>query len=239
MISLTCFRRQFTPSLAMTLCTVCMTLLLTQLGIWQLHRAAEKQQMLYSQSIQQQQPPLEWVAGKKLPAQYQLILVRGQALPMLFLLDNQHQQHLFGYDMIVPVLLSNNKVVLVDYGWIVGDPLRAKYPSMSVPHGYLRLSGHAYYPSKNPWLLGDALENPHPGVFLLERMDFVGLSDLLHKSVYPFMIRLQPNSKQNLVRNWPVVAMSPARHYGYALQWFLMAGVIVILYITLNMKKTL
>ncbi len=239
MISLPVFRFQFTPSLGMTLCTIVMASLLTQLGIWQLHRAAEKHRMLYAQHIQAQQPPLEWLVGQKLPAQYQSIRVHGQALPMLLLLDNQHQQHLLGYDMIVPVLLDDNTVVLVDYGWIVGDPLRAKYPSMSVPKGYLSLSGQAYYPSNHAWLLGSSLEIPRPGVFLLERMDVNSLRDLLHKSVYPFMIRLQPNSKQNLVRNWPVVAMSPARHYGYALQWFVMAGVIVILYVVLNMKKKL
>ena len=239
MFSLTRFRFQFTPCLSMTVCAILAAALLTQLGMWQLHRAAEKHRMLHAQHLQAQQSPVEWLAGQKLPDQYQSIQIHGQALPILLLLDNQHQQHMFGYDIIVPVLLSTNIVVLVDYGWTAGDPLREKYPAMLVPPGDLKLSGQVYYPSNHAWLLGASLEVPRPGVFLLERVDVNSLRDLLHKSVYPFMIRLQPNSQQNLVRNWPVVAMSPARHYGYALQWFVMAGVIVILYVSLNIKKKL
>ena len=239
MISLTRFRFQFTPSFSMSLCAGLVVALFVYLGLWQLQRAEEKQQMLDTQQVQSHQQPLRWSPGHILPVQYQSVRVRGTALPVLLLLDNQHQQHLLGYDMIVPVLLDANQVVLIDYGWIAGDPSRATYPSMPIPQGRLNLIGQAYYPSNKSWLLGSAVEYPRAGVFLLERMDVNSLRDLLHKSVYPFMIRLQPKGHQSLVRDWPVISMSPTRHYGYALQWFVMAVVLVILYVALNMKKKL
>ncbi|WP_019216188.1 SURF1 family cytochrome oxidase biogenesis protein [Legionella tunisiensis] len=60
----------------------------------------------------------------------------------------------------------------------------------------------------------------------------------MHKSVYPFIIRLDKSEADSYVREWAVVAMPPERHYAYALQWFAIAFVILILFIALNLKKT-
>ena len=63
------------------------------------------------------------------------------------------------------------------------------------------------------------------------------IRQFLLKSVYPFIIRLSPQAEYGFVRDWPVVAMSVERHFGYALQWFAIALVIIILFIVLNVKK--
>ena len=63
------------------------------------------------------------------------------------------------------------------------------------------------------------------------------LSKILHKTVYPFIIRLGKNEPYGFVREWPVIAMSPDRHRAYALQWFSMATILAILFIALNFEK--
>jgi surfeit locus 1 family protein len=39
------------------------------------------------------------------------------------------------------------------------------------------------------------------------------------------------------VREWKTVAMPPQRHLAYALQWFVMALVVLIIFVALNLKK--
>lgn len=72
---------------------------------------------------------------------------------------------------------------------------------------------------------------------VVELLDVHLISQFLHKSVYPFIIRLNNHADNGYLREWPVVAMAPERHYGYALQWFAIALVILILFIALNLKK--
>ena len=94
-----------------------------------------------------------------------------------------------------------------------------------------------YFPSEKNWLLGPVVEKEEKNLVLVELIDTQVLSQLLHKPVYPFIIRLGQREDGGFVRKWPVVAMSPQRHYAYALQWFVMAMVGSILLIALNIKK--
>ena len=40
------------------------------------------------------------------------------------------------------------------------------------------------------------------------------------------------------VREWPIVVMTPTRHYAYAVQWFAMAFVLLVIYLMLSFKKS-
>jgi surfeit locus 1 family protein len=59
----------------------------------------------------------------------------------------------------------------------------------------------------------------------------------LQKKVYPFIIRLDKQDAYGFVREWAIVSMPPQRHFAYAAQWFAMAGVILILFVALNVKR--
>lgn len=221
----------------MTMVALCAFVLLVQLGRWQWHRALEKKNMLFSQRAQAKQPPLSWLEGSSEPSMYQTIRVKGQFLPTTLLLDNQTHQHQFGYDVLSPMVLPQGGVVLVDRGWVPGDPSRTTYPMVSVPQGTHWITGYVYVPSQRGWLLGEEMEQEQSKRIVVERVDVNKISHLLHKSVYPFMIRLGTQEPNGYVRAWPIVAMSPQRHQGYAVQWFTMAFVIVVLYVSLNTKK--
>ena len=211
--------------------------LFMRLGFWQLDRAIEKKQMIAALNVFVQQAPTKWSAGYALPAQYQPILVQGHFLSMRLLLDNQHHEHQFGYDVISPLVLADGSVVLVDRGWVPGDMMRHVFPSVETPSELVELAGSAYYPSEKTWLLGQGLEKKEAGLAVVELLDTHLISRFLHKSVYPFIIRLEKHAALGYVRDWAVVSMPPERHYGYALQWFAIALVIFILFIALNIKK--
>ncbi len=236
MVSLTCFKRRFTPRWYFLLLSLIAMGFFTRLGFWQLARATEKENLVQAHALLAAQSPINWAGEGPLPQQYQQLEVKGQYLAFNFLLDNQHYQHRFGYNLLTPILLATNKVVLIDRGWLAGDLSRQTLPLFKTPAGEIKLKGSAYQFSKH-WLLGQVVEEKEKNLFLIEEVNIKLISQLLHKSVYPFIIRLDKGEKGGYVREWPVVSMPPARHYGYAFQWFAFAVVILILFITLNLKK--
>ncbi len=228
---------RFKPHWVMILITVLSVVLFLRLGFWQLHRASEKKQMIAALNSFAQQKPKLWNAKDSLPAQYQPLVVEGHFLSSTLLLDNQHHQHQFGYDVLTPLLLANGHVIIVDRGFVSADVTRQTFPVIHNPSTPIRLTGKAYYPSDKNWILGQGIEQKKADLAIVERLDVHLMSQFLHKSVYPFIIRLDFQAANGFVREWPVVAMSPERHYGYALQWFAMAFIILIIFIAINLKK--
>ncbi len=235
MPSLTCFNRRFTPSWPMIFLSTLVISLFLKLGFWQIQRADEKKKMLQAASYQKMQDPIWLNSEQNLPNQYQKVKVQGRYLTHLLLLDNQHYEHQFGYDVISPVLLKNDAIVLVDRGWIPAD--HSKLNLSSIPLHKKIIQGIVYFPSNNPWVLGPDHEEKTNNVTVIEKINSQWISQLLQKKVYPFIIRLDREEAYGFVRDWPIVSMPPQRHLAYALQWFTMALVIFILFAALNIKK--
>ncbi|QRN05069.1 SURF1 family protein [Legionella sp. MW5194] len=229
---------QFAPKWGMTLLAVIVAASLAGLGYWQIARAHEKEHTLELEAQRAQKPVVDWQPDSPPPAQYQRIRVQGRFLPTVFLLDNQFYDHAFGYHVFNPLLLENGQLVLVDRGWVKGSLHRNQLPEVTTPRQRSVIAGRVYYPSTKQWVLGDAIEQKKDKYYVIEKIDAKLVSQVLHKSVYPFIIRLNKNAANGYVREWPVVTLSPQRHYGYAVQWFAMALAVLVIYIVLNLKKT-
>ena len=221
----------------MSLLTFFAIFLFARLGFWQLDRAQVKKEILSANSRYEKLAPKSWSQNDKLPRQYQQINVKGYYLPQVFLLDNQHHNHNFGYDVISLLNTANGKIILVDRGWIAGDISRQIYPEIERPIGNISLAGSVYYPSTKNWVLGQVIEKKSKDLVVIESLDTKLLAQFLHKSVYPFIIRLNQDNANGYVREWALVSMPPERHYAYAFQWFAIAIVILIMFIGLNFKK--
>lgn len=231
------FKYRFTPSWLMLLLASLFFLLFLRLGFWQIQRADEKEKMIAAQTVQEQLAPRQWSKSEKLPVQYERIKLAGTYLDAILLFDNQHHQHQFGYDVLSPLELEDGSVVLIDRGWVPGDITRRVFPTAKIPTGLVQLQGVAYFPSKNQWVLGPAFEKKKNKTIIIERLDEHLVSQLLQKAVYPFIIRLDKEDTHGFVREWETVSMPPQRHLAYALQWFAMAFVILIIFVALNLKK--
>lgn len=237
MPSVTFFKFRFTPSWLIIFLTFSFVALFMYLGFWQIHRAEEKKQMLVAKEKQASLKPVLWNPKQKLLLQYTPIKITGSYLPQVFLLDNQHYQHQFGYNVLSPFELKDGSVVIIDRGWILGDVTRRDFPKVKTPKNLIQLQGTTYFPSKGQWVLGQDYEKKGEDIVILERLDTYLLSQLLQKTVYPFIIRLDKQDTYGFVREWETVSMMPQRHLAYALQWFAMALVILIIFIALNLKK--
>lgn len=237
MPSLTFFKFRFIPSWPMLFLALLFFLFFIRLGFWQIHRAHEKSQMILAQKTQEKQKPVLWSNKQKLPLQYEQILVKGTYLPQVFLLDNQHYQHQFGYDVLMPLELADGSVIMIDRGWVSGDPTRRALPRIQTPKGLVTLHGSVYFPNKNQWILGPALEKKQSKMSIIEFVDQKLISQVLQKAVYPFIMRLSKQDTHGFIREWKTVSMPAERHLAYALQWFVMALVVLIIFVALNLKK--
>jgi surfeit locus 1 family protein len=170
--------------------------------------------------------------------QYQRVQVQGLAqLPITLLLDNQHHAHQFGYDVLTPLIMVDGNVLLIDQGWVPGDPSRVSLPDMTGLQSDLHYSGQVYYPAKSAFVLGVGLEVKTPNVIVIESLNMTMISQFLHKPVYPFIIRQSAERQTRFVRDWPIVASSPVRHIGYAVQWFIFALGVGVMFIVFHTKR--
>jgi len=217
--------------------TLVVVSLFLRLGFWQIDRADQKEKMVAAELAMAKKEVVEWDFQGKLPSQYQRVLVSGHYLPDVFLLDNQHQQHQFGYDVLSPFVLNNDQMILVDRGWIAGDNTRRVFPKINIPLTKVQIQGTVYFPSNKQWVLGPSVEKKNTKLTILENLDTKIVSQILQKEAYPFIIRLDKKEDYGFVRNWAIVSMPPHRHLGYAWQWFSMALTVFIIFIALNLKK--
>ena len=61
----------------------------------------------------------------------------------------------YGVEVISPLRLSNGGLVLVNRGWLVGDPYRQSLPTVEGMPGPQRLRGYVYVPPGESFTLGD------------------------------------------------------------------------------------
>lgn len=231
------FHCRFTPSWMMCVLSLIVVSLFLRLGFWQMQRAEQKKTMLNAELAMANRAPIVWEPQEKLPFQYQRISVSGHYLLDVFLLDNQHQEHQFGYDVLSPFILDNGHVLLIDRGWIVGDATRRQFPQIDAPQTKMQVQGIVYFPSNKQWVLGPSVEKKNAKLTILESLDTKNVSQILQKQAYPFIMRLDKKEDHGFVRNWAIVSMPPQRHIAYAWQWFSMALTVFIIFIALNLKK--
>jgi len=213
-------------------------LILIYLGLWQWSRAHEKEAMISQRAHYDKMTPRSWSASQSLPAQYEHLEMNGRFLSPIFLLDNQYYEHRWGYHVLSPFRLASGVMVIIDRGWVKGDITRQSWPDIKIPHQNMTIYGQVYYPSAKQWVLSDMTEQPKPNMFVIERLKIADLTKQWHHPLLPFIVRLDKPSGFAYVRDWPTVAMLPARHYAYAWQWFGLALLVLFYWGYYVSKKT-
>jgi surfeit locus 1 family protein len=155
--SLTVFNYTFTSSWRMFFITCISMALFISLGIWQVKRGCEKKLIIQGYFHELNKKPKPWSYKNILPKQYQKIKVSGRFLPQMLLLDNQHRNHKFGYNVLLILKTKNNKVILIDKGWT--QALNRDYTKINqrISTQKQTIIGSVYYPSSKQILLGEPI----------------------------------------------------------------------------------
>ncbi len=219
--------------------------LLVNLGVWQLDRAQEKsalQARWLAQSILPPVAPAMLTANSEPEfAADRLVTWTGEFIPEKYiLLDNRLHRGQPGYHVVALVRVGTI-IVPLNLGWISSGGSRDAIPPVALPKGEVSIAGRIYVPTSKPFMMQEQFPpKALPAIVQTLYWDNwnATLSLLTGGPMFPYEVRIDPQSPHALVANWPVVNQSPAKHYGYALQWFIMAGLLVLigLFQTTNLK---
>ncbi|MDI1252751.1 SURF1 family protein [Thermomonas sp.] len=222
------------------------------LGRWQLDRMHEKQakldaavQALKPQSVQ----PLLLASSTARAQAYDWAMGSGAMANATLWLDNQIQDGKPGLRMYC-VLLPDDGVqaLLLDAGWWPLDGKR-DMPVFGCPVGRAQLVRGLLAPPPSSGLLhGDAMAASGPHRWLATRIDPVAIAGELKLSagISPRVLRLDPaRNKDDAgvmlvpgVRDLVILpnTLTPARHLGYAVQWFALAFTVLVVAVVLTLK---
>lgn len=204
---------------------------LCSLGVWQLQRADEKRSMLASFEARRQAEPitLDELERSREPA-YRRVRLQGHFdADHSLLLDNRIRDGRAGVELLQPFLdQASGKWVLVNRGWLPW-PDRRETPQFTTPDGLMRLTAWAYVTPEGGLQLQPAvIRDGWPR--LIGKVESAGLWQQLERVGLPLEMRLEPGPASYRV-DWPIVAMSPDKHLGYAVQWFALGAALIGLFI--------
>ena len=218
-----------------TLFTLVLLPLLISLGFWQLEREDEKRALAQAFERQQAQPPAPLSSLVDRPAEelaYRPVVLRGRYLSGKdLLLDNRTRQRVFGNEALTLFQPDDGPLVLVNRGWLPADPSRQSLPQVPAVNGEpLEITGQVYVAPGKPYLLvEEPLAPGWPKRVQAVEVDKVGAA--LGETLFPYPVRIDAGEMGALQVDWEVVNVSPAKHRGYAVQWFAMAAALGLIYL--------
>lgn len=226
--------------------------LTSALGVWQIHRADQKQQLHDTLLARQAMPPLH---NLDLPCQVSTWVQQEQRSAVLtgrwlhehtVLLDNRPMQGRPGFLVLTPLLLTpapaapgcQTRLLLVQRGGVPRDLYdRTRVPVFAKPSGDVRVTVRlTFAPSKMLSLQQD----PAPEVGMLrQNVDLALLAKEWQQTLLPGSAQqLEPAQSadgviqgDDLPRAWWQPQADVGKHHAYAAQWFLMAIVMLGLYV--------
>jgi len=233
-------RYRFRPPLWSWLAVAMLSALMIQLGLWQYHRGQAKAQLQQRYLAAGAEAAVPLAAGEPAqPGEMRKRSIRGSYLgERQLLLDNQSLGRRPGYHAWTPMRLDDGSLVMVDRGWLPADPDRRRLPALPLPPGPLEVEGY-WRPLPEPGLRVAAeacRAAAFPRVVQYPRPE--DLACLYPgERIAPGLLLLSPQAPGGFERNWDIAAeMPPAKHYGYALQWFAFTATLWVLFIKLNLK---
>lgn len=232
-----CFR----PKLMPTVATLLLLPVLINLGLWQARKAEQKQALQEIHDQREKGAPAHLGAQPLDPEaiHYSRVVVRGRYEPAFqILLDNQVNGESVGYHVLTPLRIDDGAMrVLVNRGWIPVGRDRGVLPAIDTPQGEVEVSGYAVVPSGKFFELARPEETRGGWQKVWQNLDLKRYRATVPFPLQPAVIRLDPASPAGgYVRDWPRPDARIEVHRGYALQWYGMAAVLVVFYLSATIK---
>ena len=227
-------RLEFYFNWKLTLFVIFLFPILLYLGFWQLDRAAEKAALQEKWLVEQSKAPelFEHLGDDIAKDQnFRRVRVEGVYLSDQFWLkENQILDGKIGYQVIMLLKLTSGQLLAVDRGWVEGSPLREFVPHVPTPSAAVMVSGTLVIPSDSK-LIREAEVSAKTWPHKILEVDLKVMASQVDKSLFPKLLKLDPDSASALDINWKPINMSSAKHIGYAVQWFVMAIVLIVLFV--------
>jgi cytochrome oxidase assembly protein ShyY1 len=217
--------------------------LLMRLGFWQIERAEEKQKLQAQFDQQSSLPPIALAASIQAAADQDLAQ-GNQRLSFaghfdnhhMLLLDNRIKNGSVGYEVLAPFTTDQGARLLVNRGWIEGFADRRQLPVIPPVEERVELIAKVYVPLGEPVLLqADQWSEQWP--IVVQSVDINRLAERMDISFYPYLLRIEAAESGALLVDWPAVNTRAEKHWGYAVQWFLMAAALLVFLLYSSIKR--
>ena len=219
------------------LATMALTALL---GVWQLDRAQQKDNLHNAQLAQSFlspltnaafEPPADAVAGL-----HRQVSLQGEWLSEhTVYLQNRMQNGKPGFWVLTPLRLSPTAVVLVQRGWAPRDRVSSDaLPAIETPRGVVSVRGRwAPEPSRMVELGNSG--SPSPGSpprasALRQNLDVNLWAAEVGLSITATVLQTGAAS-EGLARDWAPTLSGADKNRGYAFQWFALSALVAVLFV--------
>jgi surfeit locus 1 family protein len=194
------------------------------LGVWQIERAAHKEGLLQAFNSEQESPPIRLTSQSP---DWSRVFVDGIFdSSRQILIDNQIHKGKVGYKIFTPFRFDDNKIVLVDRGWIAQGQSRSDLPQLNILEKKSRIIATVTSPEQGVLAGSELLTNEWPRVSQTKAIKVI--ASAFKEPILDIVLVLDPGSSQitEFIQIKPF-AITPVKHYGYAMQWFTMSIVLL------------
>ena len=210
------------------------------LGQWQLDRAKTKRIFAerYQSQLEQPYQSIKLGDSAQHEQRYKKIKLMGSYdHQRQMLVDNQVHNGQVGYHVLVPFIISRHEAVLVNRGWVALGERRDILPEIRPPRENQQVRGILTLPNNEGYRLGQVtMTDNWPQ--LIPYIDIDKIQSAFEYQLLPYVIWLAPEVDDYYVRDWKPVWSPAEKSEAYALQWFSFAFIVVVLYLSLNIKRT-
>lgn len=226
--------------------TVVVFSILIKLGMWQLDRAAQKSALEQQLAERQNQAavPLSQISKRSTDSNLTGVIGIADVEPVphqIVLLDNQTFNGKVGYLAYQVAMVTAPSetpfIVLLELGFVKAPLSRNELPEIAMLRNKQTVSGRLYRRETNP--ISHQLHAESGWPKRIQNLNLPELAELLiMESGSPITLLPWAMQVQN-IENWPYpqpwkpVSMNADKHMGYAVQWFSMAGVFILIMLTI------
>jgi surfeit locus 1 family protein len=149
-------------------------------------------------------------------------------------IDNRVHKGVAGYHIVTPFRIEGADLhVLVNRGWVAAGPRRDRLPVVAAAPGLQTIEGLAVVSGGPAYELApDAAPGPVRQHLSIER---IGTDTGLR--LQPLVVQLKSDAKDGLVRAWERPDAGVNTHRAYALQWYALALLTLVVYIVLGFRR--
>ena len=152
------------------------------------------------------------------------------------LIDNKVHGGRAGYDVVTPLRLADGRAVLVNRGWVAQGASRSTLPAVAAPEGSVIVHGRLNVPTAG--YIEFKAEVPTDAVW--QNLDPARFAIATGVAVLPAVVEeaASPSSADGLVRDRQAPDFGIEKHWIYMMQWYAFAGLAVVLWLALHVRKS-
>ena len=203
-------------------------IIFTLLGFWQIERGLLKTELINEFNLEQTHPPNKISNSSKA---WSRVFIEGLYDPsQQTLIDNQINNGKVGYKIYTPFYYGDDQAIFVDRGWIPQGKTRNDLPNLDFKASKMLITGSLIKPEKEVLAGNELLTNEWPMVSQTKSPETIETA--YNNKFFDKVLILEPGS---MFMNESIAiipfSINPAKHFGYALQWFTMSIVLAGMFI--------